>query len=264
MTIVLYTLLFLAPSLILFSIGLSLVGSTWLGLWVVFVLFAIRAVIYFAVWILLARFYFNNSRAQDLTGDPQLTKKMRARSAPAIILFALTTTFAAFDWVMSLEPHWFSTIFGVYVFAGANLSFFGTITLVTLFMQERGRLTDVVSKEMYTFFGRASTALCAIAANDPPLASSSAMSSSKRTWTRSGCSRAQASSPWPKSRMPSCTSRDTPRTSLSTFCIMDAWECSKPSKASRRSMCASTWRIPMGPNRSAHASIRAGPSALDR
>lgn len=116
--------------------------------------FAIRAVLYFAVWILLARFYFNNSRAQDLTGDPLLTKKMRGRSAPALILFALTTTFAAFDWVMSLEPHWFSTIFGVYIFAGACLSFFGTITLITLFMQERGRLVDVVSKEHYHDLGK--------------------------------------------------------------------------------------------------------------
>lgn len=116
--------------------------------------FAVRAVFYFLVWIGLSRFYLGNSKAQDLSGDPNITVKLRSRSAPAVILFALTTTFASFDWVMSLEPHWFSTIFGVYIFAGCSLSFFGTITLITLFMQERGRLTDVVSTEHYHDMGK--------------------------------------------------------------------------------------------------------------
>ncbi len=116
--------------------------------------FALRAVIYFLVWIGLSRFYLGNSRAQDLNGDPHITAKLRARSAPAVILLALTTTFAAFDFVMSLEPHWFSTIFGVYIFGGASLSFFATLTLVCLFMQERGRLTDVVTTEHYHDMGK--------------------------------------------------------------------------------------------------------------
>jgi len=55
---------------------------------------------------------------------------------------------------MSLEPHWFSTIFGVYVFAGSALSFFAILTLIALFMQERGRLTDVITKEHYHDLGK--------------------------------------------------------------------------------------------------------------
>ena len=56
---------------------------------------------------------------QDASGDPALTLRMERVAAPGMILFALTVTFAAFDLLMSLDPHWFSTIFGVYYFAGA-------------------------------------------------------------------------------------------------------------------------------------------------
>jgi len=81
--------------------------------------FLVRTAFYFVVWIGLAAFFYKNSRAQDTSGDRTLSEKMQGRAAPATALFALTISFAGIDWMMSLDPHWYSTMFGVYVFAGA-------------------------------------------------------------------------------------------------------------------------------------------------
>lgn len=116
--------------------------------------FTIRAVLYFAVWIGLSRFFLRLSREQDQSGDPQLVLKMRRMAAPAIILFALTTTFAMFDWVMSLEAHWFSTIFGVYYFAGTMGCFFASMALICMYLQERGSLGGVVTIHHYHDLGK--------------------------------------------------------------------------------------------------------------
>ena len=59
----------------------------------------------------LATFFRSASLKQDQTGDPALSLRMARVAAPGILLFALSLTFAAFDWIMSLDPHWFSTIF---------------------------------------------------------------------------------------------------------------------------------------------------------
>jgi len=116
--------------------------------------FLVRCVIYFGVWFLLSRFFFKNSVTQDATGDHMLSVKMRKVSAPGIILFALTTTFFAFDFLMSLEPHWFSTIFGVYFFGGSMVAFFATLAIVTMLCQEKGKLKDMVTAEHYHDIGK--------------------------------------------------------------------------------------------------------------
>jgi hypothetical protein len=74
-------------------------------------------VIYFAIWSALALFYYRGSINQDATGDKAITDKLQYWSGPAIMMFCGATSFAAFDWVMSLAPMWFSTMFGVYIFA---------------------------------------------------------------------------------------------------------------------------------------------------
>ena len=86
--------------------------------------FITRLVIYFAIWSVLAWFFFRTSKAQDASGDPALTRRMEVVSAPGIVLFALSLNFAAFDLLMSLDPHWFSTIYGVYYFGASVLLFF--------------------------------------------------------------------------------------------------------------------------------------------
>jgi hypothetical protein len=107
--------------------------------------FLIRAAVFFLIWIAFARFYVNGSLRQD-SGEAggELTKKMRARSGPFILIFALTVTFASFDWLMSLEPHWFSTIFGVYTFAGMVISSLSAITLTVVWLRAKGRLGNGV------------------------------------------------------------------------------------------------------------------------
>ena len=100
--------------------------------------FYFRAAVYLVVWVALATFFTRTSRQQDESGDKSLSKRMQAASAPATMLFALSVTFAGFDWVMSLNPHWYSTIFGVYIFAGCMTSSLAVLALMTVRLQENG------------------------------------------------------------------------------------------------------------------------------
>jgi hypothetical protein len=72
-----------------------------------------RAVIYFAIWITISHFLNKWSAEQDRTGDPTLKDRMGNLSAPGLVIYALTISAAVIDWVMSLEPDWFSTIYGM-------------------------------------------------------------------------------------------------------------------------------------------------------
>ncbi|MCO8123171.1 hypothetical protein NHH03_15590 [Stieleria sp. TO1_6] len=116
--------------------------------------FAVRAVIYFVIWIGLAVFYWRGSVRQDETGERAATDRMQAFSGPAVILFALSVSFAAFDWGMSLAPMWFSTMFGVYIFAGSVLAAHCAITLVTYILQRNGAIKDEVTVEHYHDLGK--------------------------------------------------------------------------------------------------------------
>ena len=116
--------------------------------------FIVRGVVFFAVWIGLAWLLNRHSLAQDEDGDARHTIAMRKLSAGGIFLFAFTMTFAAFDWLMSLQPPWYSTIFGVYVFVGG---FLASMAFMVLFYQQLGRgnmLTEVVSIDHFHDFGR--------------------------------------------------------------------------------------------------------------
>ncbi len=88
--------------------------------------FTLRALVYFGIWGFLVWFFLRRSLEQDASGDANLSLRMERVSYPALVLFALTTTFAAFDWMMSLTPHWFSTIYGVYYFGGSVVGFFAS------------------------------------------------------------------------------------------------------------------------------------------
>jgi hypothetical protein len=84
--------------------------------------FAVRAVIYFAVWIALVYLFNKWSLAQDRTADNRYTKNMRTLSGPGMVALIFTVTFASIDWYMSLEPEWFSTIYGFIFVAAWSLS----------------------------------------------------------------------------------------------------------------------------------------------
>lgn len=107
--------------------------------------FLIRTLAYFGIWSFLAIWFGRLSRLQDETGDHELTRRMRRASAPGLLLFAISVTFFAFDWVMSLDPHWYSTIFGVYFFAGSTVAFFAFMALVAL--GQRHMLARVLNAE---------------------------------------------------------------------------------------------------------------------
>ncbi|MBI5647685.1 MAG: hypothetical protein HY962_12210 [Ignavibacteriae bacterium] len=113
-----------------------------------------RAVLYFAVWTVLAWLLNKHSKAQDSTGAASHSVSLRNISAGGLFLFAFTLTFAAFDWLMSLDPHWYSTIFGVYVFVGGFLASIAFLIVFYLRLRDRGVLTDAVGMEHFHDFGR--------------------------------------------------------------------------------------------------------------
>jgi len=116
--------------------------------------FTIRIVLYFTIWIALSWFMFRTSTKQDESRDPQATLRMERFGAPGMILFALSANFAAFDLLMSLDPHWFSTIFGVYYFASSVVIFFAMMAMILVALQSSGRLTRVVTIEHYHDIGK--------------------------------------------------------------------------------------------------------------
>ena len=116
--------------------------------------FGIRWAAYFAIWSGLALWFWRRSLAQDASGDPRLTVRLETRSGPALVVFALTVTLAAFDLLMSLDPTWFSTIFGVYFFAGGFVAFYALMTVLTMGLQRSGRLARVVTVEHFHDYGK--------------------------------------------------------------------------------------------------------------
>ncbi len=116
--------------------------------------FVIRAVVYFVVWAFLGWWFWSMSVRQDSTGDRAITERMQTFSAPAALLFGVTITFAAVDWIMSLNPAWFSTIFGVYFFAAVCTGGFGAMIVTLMALQRNGRLVGIVSSEHYQDLGK--------------------------------------------------------------------------------------------------------------
>jgi hypothetical protein len=116
--------------------------------------FVLRLAVYFVVWILLSGVLRYSSVAQDASGDPALTRRMEKLSPPGLVLFALTINFAAFDLLMSLDPHWFSTIFGVYYFSASVVCFCAVMPKILAGLQSRGVLTNAVTVEHYHDIGK--------------------------------------------------------------------------------------------------------------
>ena len=116
--------------------------------------FTIRLIIYILVWSLFSRFYLKTSLRHDATGDDRLLDKLKSFSPISIILFAITLTFASFDWIMSLDPHWYSTIFGVYIFAGFLTCFLASLIIVLRVLQCAGYLRGLVTVEHFHDLGK--------------------------------------------------------------------------------------------------------------
>ena len=116
--------------------------------------FIIRLVIYFAVWFFLSRKLYSISIEQDFGFKESQVVRLRKISAPGMILFAVTLTFASFDWLMSLDAHWYSTIYGVYVFAGAVLAMLAFLVLIVMYFYNNNILTKEITVEHYHDLGK--------------------------------------------------------------------------------------------------------------
>lgn len=113
-----------------------------------------RAIFYFLVWSLLSWRFFKNSTTQDSTRSTTETAKSQALTPVATLLFGLTTTFAAFDWFMSLLPGWYSTIFGVVFFASSVVGGLSAITLVAYGLRAAGITGDAINTEHFHDLGK--------------------------------------------------------------------------------------------------------------
>ena len=122
-------------------------------IWLNPLFFTLRMVVYLGVYCLIALWYYRQSVAQDHDADATRSLRREAFSPPAVIAFAFATTFMAFDLVMSLDPVWYSTIFGVYFFAGSMLSALAVTILTYMGLQSLG-LVPSVTTEHYHDLGK--------------------------------------------------------------------------------------------------------------
>ena len=108
--------------------------------------FLLRAALYFVAWGSVAYFINKWSLEQDqYAADPRPTRRLRLLSGPGLIVYGLAITFAAIDWLMSLEPHWYSTIFGVTLMVGQGLNAFAFAIIVAALLAGREPLSRVLS-----------------------------------------------------------------------------------------------------------------------
>jgi hypothetical protein len=113
--------------------------------------FLLRTALYFALWSLWAwKLYRNSVRGAGL----QASRSSQRWSAPGMVMLTVTVALASFDWLMSLDPHWYSTMFGVYVYSGAALAFIAALTLILLAFRRAGVLRSSVNHEHYHDLGK--------------------------------------------------------------------------------------------------------------
>jgi hypothetical protein len=112
-----------------------------------------RTILYFAVWIALAYFLNKLSAEQDRTGEPGILRRLQNLSGPGILIYGLTVTYASIDWAMSLEPKWFSTIYGMIFIVTQALSAVALVTIVVMYLSDRKPLSEIVTPLLFNDFG---------------------------------------------------------------------------------------------------------------
>jgi len=123
--------------------------------------FVARSIAYFVIFLVIAELLRGLSIRQDReeARAEGLRRKMIGIAAGTLPLVALTLTFASFDWLMSLEPAWYSDIYGVYVFAGGFVSALGLLGVMTVVARKRGALPENVAAEHFHAVGRLELAM---------------------------------------------------------------------------------------------------------
>jgi hypothetical protein len=113
-----------------------------------------RTVVYFAIWLGLALRFSSWSREQDRTGDVALARKMQMLSGPGIVFYFLAVTFAAIDWVMSLDPHWYSSMFGPLIAAGQLLNSFAFVIVALTLLSRYQPIAGVIRPDIFHDLGK--------------------------------------------------------------------------------------------------------------
>jgi hypothetical protein len=115
--------------------------------------FMVRMVIYFGIWMLYSWILNRKSLEQDRTGDPGLILRMRQISAPGLVVFFLTATFAFVDLIMSLEPEWFSTIYGAMFIIGQSLETIAFVIALLVILAKRPPLSEILTERHFHDLG---------------------------------------------------------------------------------------------------------------
>ena len=115
--------------------------------------FLVRSIIYFAVWLGLSALMNRWSLEQDRTGDQKYTAKLAGLAGPGIILYGFTISFAAVDWIMSLEPSWFSTIYGMVIIVAQVLVSLAFVVLVARKLADDSPISTIVTPVRFNDLG---------------------------------------------------------------------------------------------------------------
>ncbi len=116
--------------------------------------FYIRLAVYAVIWMILATSLSRLSRRQDETQDLSLMSRMRMISAPGLIIYVLSLTFASVDWLMSLQPHWYSTIFGFYLVASQALAGFSFLIVIAVMLARSGQMEGIYQPRHFHDWGK--------------------------------------------------------------------------------------------------------------
>src|SRR5262249_46946267 len=104
-------------------------------------------------WLTLTFLLNRWSAQQDASGDLRLTRQFQLLSAPGIVAYSLAITFASIDWGMSLEPHWFSTIYGMLFIVGQVLAALAFCIAVVVLLSESSPLADILTADVFQDLG---------------------------------------------------------------------------------------------------------------
>jgi hypothetical protein len=115
---------------------------------------SVRAIFYLATWAIIGTLYFKWSTAQDRDGDVKWTHKMQKWAPLCMIFFAFTQSYASIDWIMTLQPRWFSTMFAVYYWVSCMCGFFALLILFARFLQNTGHIQKSITTEHYHDLGK--------------------------------------------------------------------------------------------------------------
>ena len=116
--------------------------------------FLARAVFYFAIWIGLGQLLLTWSKEQDRTGDPSLTRKLSMLSGGGLVAYALTVNFSVTDWLMSTNPHWFTTMWGPLFMVGQGLAALALMINVLVFLMGSAPMDRVLTANHFHDLGK--------------------------------------------------------------------------------------------------------------